>query len=346
MAWQDRPYYRERGTGSWDRILWLLNGSVPLFTAFGIRVRAHASLILTVILVLAIPTRGFYWPDRVESMVALFVIVLLHEFGHCFAARWMGGDADEILMHPLGGFAFANPPRRPWPTFVTVAGGPAVNVLICIAMGAIVWAGGGTIRLNPFDITPPHKDFSHWFDVSRYAFWIYQMSLTLLAFNLLPIYPLDGGRMVQTMLWPKLGYYRSMLISCMVGMVAAVLGAMIALASFRIWLAALAAMGFITCLQMRRQLIAMGPEEYADETDYSAAYEQPTPTRRRKKVSRRVIKKARMRAQRAAQEQQRIDTILAKVSSHGLASLTWSERRALRKATEKQRKRDLELSRL
>ncbi len=44
--------------------------------------------------------------DRVESMTALFAIVLMHEFGHCFAARWVGGEAEDILMSPLGG------PRR------------------------------------------------------------------------------------------------------------------------------------------------------------------------------------------------------------------------------------------
>jgi hypothetical protein len=169
----------------------------------------------------------------------------------------------------------------------------------------------------------------------------------LLAFNLLPIFPLDGGQMVQTMLWPKMGYYRSMLFSCVVGMVAAVLGAMIAVASpgHDIGLGILAMMGFICCFSLRRQLIAIGPEEYADETDYSAAYEHPTPVKRRRKISRRAIKKARRRAQQQAIEQRRIDTILAKVSATGLASLTWAERRALHKATDQQRKRDLELTR-
>src|SRR5258708_6517885 len=107
MAWQDRHYYRDRGAQAWNPLIWLLSGSVPLFTAFGIRVRAHASLILTVALVLLFGLgQGFTWQDRVQSMSILFVIILLHEFGHCFAARWVGGDAEEILMHPLGGLAF------------------------------------------------------------------------------------------------------------------------------------------------------------------------------------------------------------------------------------------------
>jgi Zn-dependent protease len=325
----------------------LLYGSVPLFTIFGIRVRAHASLVLYVGLVLLLGLgRDFAWQDRVLSMSMLFLLVLLHEFGHCFAARWLGGSADDILMHPLGGLAMAQPPRHPWPTFLTVAAGPAVNLLICIITGTILWISAGWLPWDPFHFIAPRWGFHHWYDLWRFDFWIYEMSLMLLAFNLLPIFPLDGGQMVQTMLWPKLGYYRSMLFSCIVGMVAAVLAAMVALATpgHNIGLALLALMGFLCCFSLRRQLLAIGPEEYADETDYSAAYEHPVPVKRRRKISRRAINKARRRARQQAIEQRRIDTILAKVSAQGIASLTWTERRALKKATERQRKRDLELT--
>ena len=345
MAWQDRPYYRDRGAPARNPLLWLLYGSVPLFTVFGIRVRAHASLVLYAALILLIGLGpGFAWQDRVLSAGMLFVLVLLHEFGHCFAARGLGGSADDILMHPLGGLAMAQPPRHPWPTFLTVAAGPGVNLLICIITGTILWISSGWLPWDPFHFTPPRWGFHHWYDLWRLDFWVYETSLMLLVFNLMPIFPLDGGQMVQTMLWPKLGYYRSMLISCIVGMVAAVLGAMIALASRNVGLALLPIMGFLCCFSFRRQLLATGPEEYADETDYSAAYENPVPIKRRRKISRRAINKARRRARQQAIEQRRIDTILAKVSAKGLSSLTWTERRALHKATERQRKRDLELT--
>src|SRR4051812_50009906 len=120
MGFQDRPYYRDGGGSTSNPLMWLVSGSVDLFTAFGIRVRAHASLIVTIVLVLVFGLgQGFTWQDRVQSMGILFLVVLLHEFGHCFAARSVGGEADEILMHPLGGLALTRPPHRPWPMFVT-----------------------------------------------------------------------------------------------------------------------------------------------------------------------------------------------------------------------------------
>jgi Zn-dependent protease len=341
MAWQDRPYYRERPT-SGNPLMWLVTGSVPLFTVFGINVRAHASLVVTVVLVLLFGLgEGFTLHDRVVSMVALFIIVLLHEFGHCFTARAVGGEANDILMTPLGGLAMAQAPRRPLPTFLTIAGGPAVNVVICAICGVILWSIFGWVPWNPFP-RHPIAGFYNWLSLWGYAYWIYEMSLMLLAFNLLPIFPLDGGQMLQSILWPWFGYYKSMMFSCITGMVAAVVGAMIALAFWNLWLAVLAIMGFLTCLNLRRQLLAAGPYEFDDGVDYSAAYEPLTP--KKKRASSWSLKRARNRAikqeRREQADQQRIDAILAKVSAHGMHSLTFFEKRALKQATERQRQSD------
>ena len=94
MAWQDRPYYRDQRGSSGNPLMWVLTGSVHLFTVFGIRVRAHASLIILVTLVLLFGGSGVTAEMRVQSMTILFIVILLHEFGHCFAARWEGGDAN------------------------------------------------------------------------------------------------------------------------------------------------------------------------------------------------------------------------------------------------------------
>jgi Zn-dependent protease len=333
--------------------MWLLTGSVPLFTAFRIHVRAHASLVIYVILILlaGFGYPGFTLQDRVTAASIVFLVVLLHEFGHCFAARWVGGEAHEILMHPLGGLAFPDPPRRWKPVFITVAGGPAVNVLICVLCGALLWLKTGWLPWNPFRFTPPMsvEITPTWWNVIWYALWIYQISYQLLIFNLLPIYPLDGGQMLQALLWPRVGYYRSMVFSCTTGMVGSVLGGMIAIAFGNIGLGILAIFGFLSCLNMRRQVMSAGPYAFGEEdspVDYGASLRTSVrATRRQSKFSRWSAARARKRAQEEQAEQARIDQILAKVSAHGMHSLTWLEKRTLRKATERQRQRDLETGR-
>jgi stage IV sporulation protein FB len=344
MGWEDRDYYRDGGTprGRW---LFLLFGSVPLFTLFRVRVRAHMSLVLFIGLILLIGGIGSGWfslERRAEAMGILFVIILMHEFGHCFAARWVGGDADEIIMTPLGGLAMAHSPRRPLPTFITVAGGPAVNVLICVLAVLGMYLVNKGVQWNPLH----WKETAGYATVYLYLYWIYSISLALLLFNLLPIFPLDGGQMLQSILWPKLGYYRSMNFACVTGIIGG--GILVLLGIFSsLLLVCVGISGILTCVGTRRALREVGPEsEFAgDGMDYSASLE-PDPPKRRRRVSRWTIRRLRRQAQRDAEEQQLIDTILAKVSAHGMASLTWSERRALRRATQRQRQRELEPTRV
>jgi Zn-dependent protease len=348
MAWQDRHYYRDQSGRANSPLTWLIYGSVPLFTALGIRVRALSWMVVYVVSVLLFGLgRGFTWQDRVQNVTVLFAIVLAHEFGHCFTCRWVGGEANDILMHPLGGVALALPPRRPWPTFLTVAGGPAVNVLICLICGLILHLTSGWLPWNPFSFHPIGH-FDSWVDIWRYANWIFQISYMLLIFNLLPIYPLDGGQMLQTILWPSMGYYKATLFSCVTGMICAVIAAALGLASGNLSLAILAGLGFFSCYQKRLATLADGPYESEDTTDYSAAYEIEPP-RKHSKLSRWTIRRAAKKARKLAiedrREQAQIDAILAKVSAHGMQSLTWSEKRALKKATEHQRQRDVQIPR-
>src|SRR5437016_10221130 len=150
MGWQDRSYYRDRGSGPTNPLMWLVSGSVSLGTWFGIHVRVHASMIVFIGLTLLFRGLG-NWQDSLTTMALLFVIVLLHEFGHCFGSWLVGGQPSQILMHPLGGLAFADAPRRPWPNFVTVLFGPLVNVAICLgaAFAMMISAGTWLATWNP-----------------------------------------------------------------------------------------------------------------------------------------------------------------------------------------------------
>ncbi len=83
----------------------------------------------------------------------LFLTVLLHELGHCFAARQVGGEASEVLLWPLGGLAACDVPHQPRAHFLTAAAGPAVNLLICLRCGlamALVLEPAYRPTWNPF----------------------------------------------------------------------------------------------------------------------------------------------------------------------------------------------------
>jgi hypothetical protein len=109
---------------------------------------------------------------------------------------------------------------------------------------------------------------------------------------------------------------------------------------------------FFACYQMRVQLHENGPMEpwQNDDIDYSSSLHRDSssaaPPSRKRRVSRRMLRAARIRARREAAERQRLDSILAKVSAQGMASLTWSERRVLRKATEKLRQSEIEMKQI
>jgi Zn-dependent protease len=354
MAWQDRHYYRDQSGGTGSPLMWLFTGSIPLFTVFGIRVRAHASMLVLVVLEMLFSTSAHgmgVWNAMTFSTI-LFGIILLHEFGHCFAARSVGGEANDILMWPLGGLAYADAPNRAWPQFWTAAGGPLVNVAICILTGgalAIMNHGKG-IFFNPLH---PHFALPAGSQIAYYLWFIFTISWGLFWFNMIPAYPLDGGRLLQAGLWFKVGHYRASMIAYAVGMVVAVLMTMYGIAFFFSWygqiLCIIGINSFMICYTSRMALKAEGPYETDDGIDYSAAYEINPTTTHKRKVSRWSIRRAAKRAQKVAaeerQEREHIDAILAKVSAHGMQSLTWLEKRALKKATQHQRQRDVETPR-
>lgn len=329
--------------------MWLLTGSVPLFTVFGIRVRAHASFVILGAMVLLLGFGpGTSVEVRVQSLTMLFAVVLLHEFGHCFAARSVGGSANEILMTPLGGLAMAMAPRRPWPTFVTVAGGPLVNVVICLVCAAGIFALNRTVLFTPGQFSQNYDPNPGWLSLYSYLYWIYAISLGLLLFNLIPVFPLDGGQLLQSILWRPMGYFKSMLLTLNIGIVGAILMIMIGVATLSsgggLLLAVIGANCLMNCIQYRTMIRSAG--EFGlqeDEADYSAnLWNAPVakPTRASRSAARRAQKL--QNDERA--EQIKIDQILSKVSAKGMHSLTWIEKRTLKKATARQRERDAELS--
>src|SRR5271169_1105190 len=106
-------------------------GSFHLFRLAGIDVLVHWSWFL--VAAFEISARGRRYPSivwNVAEYLALFFIVTLHEFGHALACRQVGGTANKIVLWPLGGIAYVDPPPRPAATLWSIAAGPLVNVAL------------------------------------------------------------------------------------------------------------------------------------------------------------------------------------------------------------------------
>src|SRR6185369_417310 len=105
-------------------------GTIRLFQLFGITVFLHWSWFL--VAVYEIQRQETYssivW--NVLEYVAVFAIVTMHEFGHALACRSVGGRAEQIVLWPLGGVAYVNPPVRPGAVLWSIAAGPLVNVVL------------------------------------------------------------------------------------------------------------------------------------------------------------------------------------------------------------------------
>ncbi len=333
--------------------MWLLRGRVFLFRFWDVDVYAHASLIVLSALVLLLGTPFGATPlDRFIFVVVLFGIVLLHEFGHIWGARISGGEAKHVELTPLGGLAFTMPAKGPRPALITTVCGPLVNVIICLLCGAALYGLTGYAEIGPFSIggwgreNRPEWFSPAWANVAFYLFYIYTISYYLLLFNLLPIYPLDGGRMLHELLWFKLGYYKSLLFTTAFGMVGSVLLFMWAIVIASILMGFIAAMCFINCFQMHRMLKAQGPWGFSeeDEPDWmaSARMDPEKPEKggfleRRRRA--REEKRAAAEAQAAAAIERQLDEILAKISREGKDSLTSREKRILEQATAAKRGR-------
>ncbi len=204
----------------------LTAGSFRLFSVRGIQVYLHWTWAL--VAYFEIENRVNHYHSKVWNLIeylALFGIVLLHEFGHALACRQVGGQANRIMLWPLGGVAFVQPPPRPGALLWSIAAGPLVNVvLVPLTVMAFVVA-------NIAGLQTEYPDFM------RFLHSILVINLGLLLFNLLPIYPLDGGQILQALLWFVIGHARSLMVAGIMGFVVAAGVVVLALVRLEGWLA-------------------------------------------------------------------------------------------------------------
>jgi Zn-dependent protease/CBS domain-containing protein len=144
-------------------------------------------------------------------MVLLFLCVLLHEFGHIFTARAFGVSTPEVILLPIGGVSrLEHIPEKPSEEFLIAIAGPLVNIAIAVLL---VLLGGASIKLQEFSTL----DISGGSLVDQLA----MVNLFLAVFNLIPAFPMDGGRVLRALLATRLGYVHATEVAAMIGQWAA-----------------------------------------------------------------------------------------------------------------------------
>ncbi|PYJ25925.1 MAG: site-2 protease family protein [Verrucomicrobia bacterium] len=181
--------------------------SIPIFRVAGIQLRIH----VTFLLLIAWLAFGYYAQggsvaaaSRVIFILLLFLCVVLHEFGHAFAAKAFGINTPDITLLPIGGVArLERMPEEPLQELVIAVAGPMVNVVI--ALGLFV-AGGSQAFFNPSTI-----------EGGSLVAQLMTINILLLLFNLLPAFPMDGGRVLRALLATRMTYARATQVAALIG---------------------------------------------------------------------------------------------------------------------------------
>jgi Zn-dependent protease/CBS domain-containing protein len=192
-----------------------MGGSFKVGRAFGIDVKVHWTFLLLLAFF------GFAAYQRSGSLssalvtvgivVALFFCVLLHEYGHSLVAQRLGIGVADITLLPIGGLArLKSLPERPWDEVKIAVAGPLVNVVLApVFFGIALLLGDNLMR--PANILEGVQSAGQVFA------YLGLINVALVLFNLIPAFPMDGGRVLRGLLATRLGPVRATDISSAVG---------------------------------------------------------------------------------------------------------------------------------
>jgi Zn-dependent protease len=187
-----------------------MRSSIKIATIFGIEVRIHVTffLVLAWIGLVYYQTAGLSGAIQgVLFMLVLFGCVLLHEFGHALAAREFGIQTPDITLLPIGGVArLSRIPDKPWQELVVAIAGPLVNVVIA---AALTFAIHGSTEILQIDrLENPRIEL---LDALR------SINVMLVLFNMIPAFPMDGGRVLRSLLAMVMPYTLATQIAAWIG---------------------------------------------------------------------------------------------------------------------------------
>ncbi len=189
--------------------------SYPIAKVSGIVLKVHVTFLALLVFVAWM----YYRNGGMEAAVLglafvslLFVCVLLHEFGHAFAARAFGIRTPDITLLPIGGVArLERMPSHPMQELIVALAGPAVNVVIALGLWLALGLSVGSGELTTFD------------ERRHLAVQLLQVNVVLIVFNLIPAFPMDGGRVLRALLGMRFSHATATRVAARVGQVIAAL---------------------------------------------------------------------------------------------------------------------------
>jgi Zn-dependent protease len=324
----------------------MLEWSFPLYRLWGIQVRLHYFWPIMAAAQLYSSLRDHYLHYAAAGLVIMLVQVLVHEYGHCWASRRVGGQAETILIWPLGGLSFVSGGESAKDHMFVAVMGPVTNMLF-IVFPAIALAALGLWRWEFLD------PLNAWI-VGSAPFWqnlilmTFKIGFILTLFNLLvPAYPLDGGRILLVWLADRYGRERGTRVSLYFSIPVGVAMCVWAISTEKTELLLL--LIGLSVLFEAWQLFRLAQMGALDQhpafpaqsgwMDYGARQgrdEEPPGFLARWRQKRR-LKEDRQRTEGDALLKLKVDAVLEKVSREGIGSLTPEERRVLDDASKKLR---------
>ena len=210
-------------------------GSVKLFRLLGIEVYLHWAWFVAFIYFTSRPHAYSNYGWSALEILSLFLIVLTHEFGHALACRSVGGQANLIVLWPLGGVAYVSPPQRPGAQLWSIAAGPLVNVALApVLIGLVYWG-----------------KYHGWTNAFPDAFLLLKnvaiINTVLLIFNLMPVYPLDGGQILRSLLWFLFGRANSLMAASVIGFIGVAGLILLAIFARSVWMGIMAVFILLNC---------------------------------------------------------------------------------------------------
>jgi len=196
-------------------------GSIQIARMFGIPVKLHWTFKLLLVGVAYLGISNDFGLQGTLLFMAfvgtLFFCVVLHELGHALSARYYGVNTLDIILSPIGGVArLTHLPKRPLHELIIAIAGPMVNVVIAFVTGLILWSS----REDAFAIYG--EDIDAFLNPINFLPLIMVINITLVIFNMVPAFPMDGGRVLRALLSMKLGRVKATMIASYIGRAIAV----------------------------------------------------------------------------------------------------------------------------